>query len=115
MPAAAVRTIESTTERIGMGEGRIDDAVMADAEHQLIYADPGQSVVFGEQSVIGQVVQIKYAAEVVVIIGDPDKCAFAAATAFRWNQPMRVELPDAGSGWGRSSTAPPGIQKPAHG
>ena len=81
-----------------MRKGGVDDAEIGNAEHQLIDADARQSIVLGEQAVVGCVVQVEDATKVVVIVGDPDEHAFLTLTVLRKNEPVRVELPNACNG-----------------
>lgn len=80
IPGAAIWTVESAAERVGLRKSRVDDAVIGNAKHQLINANTRQSIIFGQQAVIGRVVQIEDATKVVIIVGDPDQHAFPALT-----------------------------------
>ena len=46
----------------------------------MFRAQTRQSIIFGQQAVIGRVVQIEDATKVVIIIDDPDQHAFPALT-----------------------------------
>ena len=92
VPGAAIRTVEPAPERVGMGEGGIDDPVMRNPKHQLVQAYAGQQIVLGKKTIVRRVVEIEDIGEVLIIIGNTREDACAVLAIFRRDQPVRVVL-----------------------
>ena len=57
IPGAAIRVVEPAAQRVGVGEGGIDDLCVRYTGNQLERADGGQQATLGKRSFIGHVAE----------------------------------------------------------
>jgi hypothetical protein len=105
-----------------MAEGGVDNVRERHAGNELVEADAGKALVFGEQPIVGRGVELEDRLEVLVVIGDADEDAVARVAGR--HESMRVELADerdrrqrAVAGGGVTSHRSPGaarVEEPAH-
>src|SRR6478735_9111692 len=75
VPRAAIGRVEAAAEWMRVREGGVDDAVVGDAEEELVHADAGKQIVLREETVVGGVVEIEEMSELRVVRGDGRKHA----------------------------------------
>jgi len=76
-----------------MSKSGIHDTVAGHLEDKLINTDPRQQIVLGKQSIIGDVIKVKEALQMIVIFGDARQHAFSSLTEFRRDQTVGIVLP----------------------
>jgi hypothetical protein len=66
---------------------------MGHTENQLLAIDAWEAIIFGEEAVIGGVIEIKDISEVLIAVGDPLENACAAFNKSLVDKPVRVVTP----------------------
>jgi hypothetical protein len=90
VPRAAFRSIEPATQRIRMGERRIDDMGVRNTEDQLPHRNSGKNPGFTEQPVVGSALELKQCVQVSRIIGKARQNGFIAVAVFSGDQAVGI-------------------------
>ena len=88
-----------------MAEGGVDDRGVGDGEDQFLGANPVEHSLLRTEPIVGGRVELDNRLQVIVVGGDGGQDALVVRHVTRWDEPMRVELPDEGDGWSQHQPA----------
>ena len=106
VPRAPIGAVEAAAERVGVGEGGVDDTIVRYAEEELVHADVGEQVVLREQAVVRGVVEVVQITELGLAVREACEHGASIVPMLRRDQAVRVVAADERGEWSRRHIPP---------